>query len=198
MKKRFTGMFLVLSLIISALGTTAFAKDTDAVYDDTQNDGFYTEEEVFDAWKATADKDMTMTNYAGMFIDDGNVLHLLFIEGSDALKSAENTAKKISGVLKSENGSKKQALLIQGEKYGYETLTTVMDCLTENAYSNKSVRNIALDVKNNRIDVGVSKSSNKEEVVDYLNKIITSCNTKVDSDILTIHTEEDAEEIQLY
>lgn len=194
--KKIMSVLLVLTLIICALGTTAFAKDTAAVCEDAQMDGFYTEEEVFDAWKAIAGKDLT--NYAGMYIDDSNVLHILFVEESDALKYAENTAKKISGVLKSEDGSQKQSLLIQGEKYSYETLITVMDCLTENAYSNKAVRNIALDVKNNRIDVGVTESCSKKEIAEYLNKVIASCNAKVDPDILSIHAEDDSEEIQLF
>lgn len=196
MKKRFIVMFLVLSLIISSMGITAFAKDTNTLCDDEKYDGFYTEEEVFDAWRAVAGKNMT--NYAGMFIDDSNNLHLLFTEDSDTIKSAEITAKQISGVLKSEDGSKKQCLLIQGKKYSYEELTDVMDCLTENAYTNESVRNITLDVKNNKIDVGVSESCDKEDVVEYLNKIIDSCNTTVAPDILSIHIEDDSEEIQLF
>lgn len=188
MKKRFILMFLFLTLISSSLlCNSASAKELSS--SKNSYNGFYTEEEVFAAWGGFTKSEQS--DYSGMYIDDNNNLTLLFVDNSSTLANAQKTAKNSSSCLVSNDGTKKQSLIIKPAKYNYATLLDIQQLLIDKAYDNKAVKNIGLDVKNNRIEVGfVSDSTTQKDIIDYLYSIVSShCKSKVDRDIISVHEE---------
>ena len=194
MFKRFRVLALALTLVMSTL--MCIPANAQGIIDSASANGFYNEQEVFDAWGTFTKSEQD--DYAGMYIDEKDNLVLLFVNDSESAKSALSKVKQQSGTLVSKDGTQKQNMIVETRKYSYSTLENVMDLLTDKAYSNKAVKTISIDVRNNKIDVGITASATKNDVELFLNSLLaTITDEKVDNDIITTHIEAN-ESIELF
>lgn len=186
MFKRFRVLALALTLVMSTL--MCIPANAQGIIDSASANGFYNEQEVFDAWGTFTKSEQD--DYAGMYIDEKDNLVLLFVNDSESAKSALSKVKQQSGTLVSKDGTQKQNMVIETRKYSYSTLESVMNLLTDKAYSNKDVKTVSIDVRNNKIDIGITASATKNNIKTFLESILdTMTDGKVDIDIITTHIE---------
>lgn len=102
----------------------------------------------------------TNNQYGGMYMEENGELVLCYINGSDMLSKAMNSNEEFSGkLLNSSNKVIANSVTVKSVKYSYAELLKVHTYLNENANQHKGMGNSAIDIRNNKISIGVYASS---------------------------------------